>query len=189
VDTLDKISRWASDVNAEPMIALVDKAGAGKSTIAAHMTQKWEKEGSLLTRFFFSKPSTVTGNGVATTLARDIAERYLHLIVVVEKHPNYIACSLQQQLEWLVFTPLKSLQEGTSSLVSTLARALSKYCSRVVLKMTSSLAFVSLVTSTRSTGSTFRRTPRRIHQMRMISVFISQGCSAITSLPSSTNSL
>jgi hypothetical protein len=40
VDMLDEIVQWASDDNAEPILALVDLAGTGKSTIAAHMTQK-----------------------------------------------------------------------------------------------------------------------------------------------------
>jgi hypothetical protein len=136
---LDGIARWASDGNAESMLTLVDQAGTGKSTIAAHMTKKWENEGSLLARFFFSKPSTVTGNGVATTLARDIAESVPSLgsliVEVVEKHPNYTACSLQQQLEWLVFAPLRSL-EGQHILVIDALDECSRADRAVLLKST-----------------------------------------------------
>jgi NACHT domain len=144
IDMLDGIARWASDSNAEPMLALVDQAGTGKSTIAAHMTKEWENEGSSLARFFFSKPSTVTGNGVATTLARDIAESVPSLgslvVEAVEKHPNYAACSLQQQLEWLVFAPLKSLK-GRHILVIDALDECSKGDRAILLKST--LDFIS----------------------------------------------
>ena len=40
MEMLDWIARWATNTDAEPMLALVDQAGTGKSTIAAHMTEK-----------------------------------------------------------------------------------------------------------------------------------------------------
>ena len=144
MDMIDGIVRWVSDGDAEPMFALIDQAGTGKSTIAAHMTKEWENEGALLARFFFSKPSTVTGNGVATTLARDIAESVPSLgslvVEAVEKHPNYAACSFQQQLEWFVFGPLKSLK-GRHILVIDALDECSKVDRAVLLKST--LDFIS----------------------------------------------
>jgi hypothetical protein len=108
MDMLDGIARWATNADAEPMIALVDQAGTGKSTIAAHMTQKWEKEGLLLARFFFSKPSTVTSNGLASTLAKDIAKSVPSLrplvLAALKEHDDFSSCSLRQQLDWLVYT-------------------------------------------------------------------------------------
>jgi hypothetical protein len=40
---IDGIAQWATDTGAELMLALVDQAGTGKSTIVAPTTQKWEK--------------------------------------------------------------------------------------------------------------------------------------------------
>src|SRR5271169_3786485 len=106
MDMIDGIIRWASEGHAEPMLALIDQAGTGKSTIAAHMTQKWENEGTLLARFFFSKPSTVTANGLASTLAKDLAKNYPSLrplvLAALEEHDDFSSCPLQQQLKWLV---------------------------------------------------------------------------------------
>jgi hypothetical protein len=42
MDMLDGIGRWAIDGNSEPMIALIDLAGTGKSTIAAHDAEMGE---------------------------------------------------------------------------------------------------------------------------------------------------
>jgi len=92
VDIIDGILRWAGDGDAEPMLALIDQAGTGKSTIAAHMTQKWENEGTLLARFFFSKPSTVTANGLASTMAKDLAKNVpsLRPLVLAALEGEYI---------------------------------------------------------------------------------------------------
>jgi hypothetical protein len=113
-DMLDGIVRWANS-STEPVFTLVDQAGAGKSTIACHMTRIWETDGLLLARFFFSKLSTVTANGLASTLAKDLAKTVPSLrplvLAALEEHDDFSSCSLQQQLEWLVFTPLKSLKE------------------------------------------------------------------------------
>jgi MoxR-like ATPase len=124
MEMLDGITQWATNANAEPMLALVDQAGTGKSTIAAHMTRKWEKEGSLLARFFFSKPSTVTANGFASTLAKDMKKSVPSLrplvLAALKEHNDFSSCPLQQQLDWLVYTPLKSLNESRILVIDAL---------------------------------------------------------------------
>jgi hypothetical protein len=121
---LDEIARWAIDANATPILALIDLAGMGKSTIASHMTRKWEQDGTLLSRFFFSKPSTITASNVASTLAKDLAKSVPSLRPLVlaglEEHDDFNSCSIQQQLEWLVFTPLKSLTETRVMVIDAL---------------------------------------------------------------------
>jgi hypothetical protein len=124
VDMLDDIARWAIDANAAPILALIDRAGTGKSTIATHMTRKWEQDGTLLSRFFFSKPSTITANNLASTLAKDLAKSVPSLrslvLVGLEEHDDFNSCSIQQQIEWLVFTPLKSLKETRIMVIDAL---------------------------------------------------------------------
>jgi hypothetical protein len=121
---LDDITRWATNADTEPMLALVDQAGTGKSTIAAHMTQKCEKEGTLLTRFFFSKPSTVTANGLASTLAKDMTKSVPSLrplvLAALKEHNDFSSCPLQRQMDWLVYTPLKSLNESRILVIDAL---------------------------------------------------------------------
>ena len=137
MDMIDGIIRWAGDEDAEPMLALIDQAGTGKSTIAAHMTQKWENEGTLLARFFFSKPSTVTANGLASTLAKDLAKNVPLLrplvLTALEEHDDFSSCPLQQQLEWLVFAPLRSLNESRVMVIDALDEC-SKADRNVLLK-------------------------------------------------------
>jgi hypothetical protein len=109
---LNDIALWAAEDNAVPMLALIDPAGTGKSTIATHMAQMWEKDGLPTVRFFFSKPTTVTGKEFASTLARDIARStrslYPHILEALKEHDNIAACSIKEQLEWLFFAPLRS---------------------------------------------------------------------------------
>jgi hypothetical protein len=137
VDMLDYIARWAIDANATPILALIDQAGTGKSTIATHMTRKWEKERLLISRFFFSKPSTITAINLASTLAKDLAKSVPSLRSLVlaglEEDADLDSCSIQQQLEWLVFTPLKSLKETHVMLIDA-ADECSKADRSVLLK-------------------------------------------------------
>jgi hypothetical protein len=39
---IDGIVRWAADGDAKPMLAVIDQAGTGKSTIAVHTSGKWK---------------------------------------------------------------------------------------------------------------------------------------------------
>jgi hypothetical protein len=88
------------------------------------MTRKWEQDGTLLSRFFFSKPSTITASNLASTLAKDLAKIVPSLRSLVlaglEEHDDFNLCSIQQQLEWLVFTPLKSLTERRIMVIDAL---------------------------------------------------------------------
>jgi len=144
MEMLDGIARWATN-STEPVFALIDQAGTGKSTIACHMTRAWEKDGSLLARFFFSKPSTVTANGLASTLAKDLAKSVPSLrplvLTALEEHDDFSSCPLQQQLEWLVFEPLRSLKEPRVMVVDALDEC-SKADRNVLLK--SILDFVNI---------------------------------------------
>ena len=115
VEMLDDITRWATNTDAEPMIALIDQAGTGKSTISAHLARQWEEECALLSRFFFSKPMGITSaQGVATTLAWAMAARIPLLrsfIVKALEDKSISELSMEDKLDSLVFTPLRKLKE------------------------------------------------------------------------------
>lgn len=82
------------------------------------MTRTWELDSRLLARFYFSKPSTITGKNFASTLAKDIARSIPALsslvLDAVEKNSDYATCSIQEQLELLVFPALRSLPQQQS---------------------------------------------------------------------------
>jgi hypothetical protein len=114
---LKEIMDWADGCPAKPIFSLVDQAGTGKSTTSIHMAQKWEREGALIARFFFSIPNSVTNaNDLPTTLARDLANSGLSLrsliLKAINDHPNTTGHSIQEKLEWFVFTPLKQRRDG-----------------------------------------------------------------------------
>ena len=108
VDMLDDIARWAIDPNATPILAIIDQAGTGKSTIATHMTRKWEQDGSLLSRFFFSKSSMITANNLGSKLAKNLAKSVPSLRSLVfaglEEHDDFNSCSILDLYRWVIST-------------------------------------------------------------------------------------
>ncbi|PVF94667.1 WD40 repeat-like protein [Serendipita vermifera] len=59
VQLLAQISEWADDVESPQIFWLCDQPGSGKSTVAAHMANIWQKD-RLAARFFFSPESQET---------------------------------------------------------------------------------------------------------------------------------
>jgi hypothetical protein len=108
VDMLDDIARWAIDPNATPILAIIDQAGTRKSTIATHMTRKWEQDGSLLSRFFFSKSSMIMANNLGSKLAKNLAKSVPSLRSLVfaglEDHDDFNSCSILDLYRWVIST-------------------------------------------------------------------------------------
>jgi hypothetical protein len=115
-DVLEEITKWASDSASEPVFCIADQAGTGKSTISAHMAQKWRLERSTVARFFFSKPMGITlGKDVASTLAVDMAAHVPMLrsiiVKILDEHTNISSEMIGPKLEILVMKPLKKWKE------------------------------------------------------------------------------
>jgi hypothetical protein len=119
---LQKISEWAIDDGGKPLFCLIDRAGTGKSTISAHMARQWEDECLLLSRFFFSKPMSITsGEDAVSILARAMAERIpllRSLIIKAFEGHKMSESSMDEKLELLVFSPLKHLKEEREKALS-----------------------------------------------------------------------
>ena len=125
VDILEEIRKWAMEGTAKPVLALIDQAGTGKSTISVHMGQKWENDDIPTARFFFSLPKSITtATDVATTLARDLAKGspLLRTLILdaINTNPNIVGYSIQEKLEWFVLTPLRRLRDSYSKVLGTL---------------------------------------------------------------------
>lgn len=77
--------------------------------------EEWEREGRLGARFCFTKPSVVTADKLASTLARGLAERApeicFRVLQVLKEEPELLSKHLQKQLKSLVFGPLKEERE------------------------------------------------------------------------------
>ncbi|KAG8847344.1 hypothetical protein FRB91_011888 [Serendipita sp. 411] len=115
---IQQIDEWInSSQGKQPIYVLGDVAGTGKSTIAAEVTYRWEKEQLLASRFFFSRGNsgTSTATDLCIHLARDLSVRYPHLQDQLSKPLEEAASIFQFDKLWekLVFEPLSQLTEKT----------------------------------------------------------------------------
>lgn len=117
-EILREIRQWANNPKSPPIFALIDQAGTGKSTIANTMIQEWLGERRLGARFYFTKPSIVKATKLASSLSRGLADRALHIrhhiAAAVARHLDFVNDRIPDQLDLLVFQPLKN-GKGTLS--------------------------------------------------------------------------
>jgi hypothetical protein len=113
---LHSIEEWAGDDQSETHIYCIgDTAGTGKSTIANQMAQKWDDEGALAARFFFSKGNsgTSTAGDLCIFIARDLAFTFPSVRASVrsllEDTAALSACSVRKQWKKLVSESLSQL--------------------------------------------------------------------------------
>jgi NACHT domain len=113
---LHSIEEWASDNQSQTSIYCIgDAAGTGKSTIANQMAQKWDDDGTLAARFFFSKGNsgTSTASDLCIFIARDLAFTFPSIRASVrsllEDTEALSACSVRKQWKKLVSEPLSQL--------------------------------------------------------------------------------
>ncbi|KAG8798546.1 hypothetical protein FRC20_007099 [Serendipita sp. 405] len=115
-EVLDLIRQWVNDPSASQLWWLTDVAGAGKSTIAKHLSTEWKHQGRLAGCYFFNKnrPETTNKQGFCDTLAAQMANnqpqlRSLIAHAIKEIGPILSMCPFEEKLDKLVIQPMKSV--------------------------------------------------------------------------------
>jgi hypothetical protein len=113
---LEEARLWAADGGAGQVFWLADVAGAGKSTVANHLSREWKTQGILAGRFFFSRDAeeTRTTKYFFSTLAQ---QGLSHLGVSVQSAivngirelRDPVAAPLEEQCRKLLIHPLKDI--------------------------------------------------------------------------------
>ncbi|PVF93271.1 hypothetical protein CPB86DRAFT_742887, partial [Serendipita vermifera] len=100
VQVLNAINTWVDDPSSDQVLWLTDVAGSGKSTIARHLAEQWEKSERLGGVFFFNKNSVDATNTrlFCSTIATQLAD-----------HPRY-----QSQLQSSIVNGMKKLGATSS---------------------------------------------------------------------------
>jgi hypothetical protein len=116
---LHSIREWARDPTSPQILWLTDVAGAGKSTIAKHLSDEWRRERRLGGCFFFDKnrQETTTTRRFCETIAYQLATNRLyqpHLrsavlsgIRELDSAPTF--CPFADKLQKMVVEPLRGL--------------------------------------------------------------------------------
>jgi hypothetical protein len=114
---LEEIEKWRLDPQSPRVLWLADVAGAGKSTVAKEMAERWMSNGNLAGRFFFSRDAeeTRTPKLFFTTVAQ---QGLAHLganvrtavAVGIRKLINPVAATLESQCMTIFVTPLRETQ-------------------------------------------------------------------------------
>ncbi|KAG8756269.1 hypothetical protein FRC14_003210 [Serendipita sp. 396] len=115
-EVLDLIYQWVDDPNAPQLWWLTDVAGAGKSTIAKHLSTEWKHQGRLAGCYFFNKnrPETTNKQGFCDTLAAQMANnqpqlRSLITHAIKEIGPILSMCPFEEKLDKLVIQPMSNV--------------------------------------------------------------------------------
>ncbi|CAG8743102.1 3448_t:CDS:1, partial [Acaulospora colombiana] len=114
INVLNAIREWADDPSSPQIWWLTDVAGAGKSTIAKHLSDEWRRERKLGACFFFDKNRRETSNThrFCETIAYQFATNHLTLRPSVihgirELHSDPSFAPLVDKLREMVIGPVK----------------------------------------------------------------------------------
>ena len=116
VKTLHTIREWANDDSTTSRIfCLLDVAGSGKSTVAKEVAEKWEEDGLLVGRFFFSRDTTETMSTkrfcstVSNTFVSLDDGLKRHIEEFKKRRLDWEELPFERQYEGLVAGPLRAL--------------------------------------------------------------------------------
>ncbi|CCA76287.1 hypothetical protein PIIN_10282 [Serendipita indica DSM 11827] len=114
---LQMIWDWANNEQSDkPIFWLCDIAGSGKSTVAMSASERWQEEGTLGGRFFFSMASSEgsTVDKFCSTIARDLVhytpQLAPHIAEAVKRNPSFMRSSLGEQFRTLITDPVRRQQ-------------------------------------------------------------------------------
>lgn len=124
IHVLDSIRTWMKDPNSTQVWWVTDVAGAGKSTIAKHLSDEWRREGSLAGSFFFNKNRTesTTTRLFCNTIAAQLASRSPQLrssVINGIKDLDQFS-SFRDKLQRLVVDPLKDQDQNLVLVIDAL---------------------------------------------------------------------
>ncbi|PVF92283.1 hypothetical protein CPB86DRAFT_717741, partial [Serendipita vermifera] len=136
---LDEARSWATNESSPQIFWLADVAGAGKSTVAIHLSKEWKSQSQLAGRFFFSRDaeetrtpkyffSTIAQQGLSH-LGRDIRAATLDGIRALS---DPVAASLEEQCLELFVRPLEHLPSTKILVIDALDECESTSCARLL---------------------------------------------------------
>ncbi|KAG8796542.1 hypothetical protein FRB91_003698 [Serendipita sp. 411] len=113
---LGPIRQWANDPTTPQVRWLTDVAGAGKSTIAKHLSTEWKEQGRLAGCFFFDKnrPDATNKTGFCDTIAAQLANNQPQLRSLItqgikEIGPILSVGPFEEKLQKLVIRPMETV--------------------------------------------------------------------------------
>ncbi|KAG8837167.1 hypothetical protein FRC18_009890, partial [Serendipita sp. 400] len=113
---LGPIRQWANDPTTPQVRWLTDVAGAGKSTIAKHLSTEWKEQGRLAGCFFFDKnrPDATNKQGFCDTIAAQLANNQPQLRSLItqgikEIGPILSVGPFEEKLQKLVIRPMETV--------------------------------------------------------------------------------
>lgn len=125
-DILSRMYAWVEDQKAKPIFWLRGLAGAGKSTVARTIADKYSSRGELGGSFFFMKGDKELGHSkmFVTTLARQLAYRVPqaqpHICRVLKRQADIAWLPLRDQWEQLIIGPLSKIETTPSHPATTI---------------------------------------------------------------------
>jgi len=134
--TLADIRRWSVDEsNAKQIYCLLDVAGSGKSTVAKHVAEEWERQGRLVARFFFSRDTaeTMSTSSFCSTVADTFATRDPNFKTLVDRfkqRPDLRLLSFEQLFSGLITEPLRALNRPAILIIDALDECNNEYGGR-----------------------------------------------------------
>jgi hypothetical protein len=156
---LEEIEKWHLDSQAPQILWLADVAGAGKSTVAKDVMEKWRQNGCLAGRFFFSRDAeeTRTPRLFFSTIAQQgLAQLDAHVRTAVatgiRKLIDPVAASLEEQCSNIFVEPIKAKKAVITLVLDALDECEPQTCQqllRVLLPQLSNLPHLKLFMTSR----------------------------------------
>ncbi|KAF9043325.1 hypothetical protein BJ165DRAFT_1545649 [Panaeolus papilionaceus] len=120
---LQQLEDWATSLDDQtPIRWLTGPAASGKTSIARSLISRCTASSNLAASFFFRKsdPERVNGRRLVPTIAYQIAKAIpplrSYMVRRITQDPTFFSEPLQRQLESLIFTPLREMQQDTPGL-------------------------------------------------------------------------
>jgi hypothetical protein len=156
---LENIEKWRLDSQAPQVLWLADVAGAGKSTVAKEMMEKWKSNGCLAGRFFFSRDAeeTRTPGLFFTTIAQQgLAHVDAHVRTAVaagiRKLIDPIAATLEEQCLNIFVEPIRATKTAITLVLDALDECEPQACQqllRILLPQLSNLPRLKIFITSR----------------------------------------
>jgi hypothetical protein len=157
--TLEDIEKWRLDSQSPQVLWLADVAGAGKSTVAKDVMEKWKSNGCLAGRFFFSRDAeeTRTPGLFFTTIAQQglahVDARVRTAVVAgIRKLIDPVAATLEEQCSNIFVEPIKATKTAITLVLDALDECEPRTCQqllRVLLPQLSNLPHLKIFMTSR----------------------------------------
>jgi hypothetical protein len=144
---LDRVEEWRLDPLSLQVLWLADVAGAGKSTVAKEVAEKWKEQGCLAGRFFFSRDAeeTRTSKLFFSTIAQQGLsqigpETRAAVALGIRQLINPVSATLEDQYSNIFYAPLKATQDLTILVLDALDECEQQTCQQLLRVLFSRLS-------------------------------------------------